>query len=294
MTNLFDELNHLVKERLVRRKDYDNGLCIFKYQPVVHWKNLWHVSPALLRARGIVFTKEGEQVNNPLPKLFYVGENGTKVHRDAIVTAQRKVNGFYASVTGWKGQAIVATTGTLDSQYVQWAKETLMLGNRLEEYTRYGDGGPYTTDNYEIVHVNDPHIVPEFPGAYGLGIFTSADKVSEILYDVRFSDIVQFAKKVKHEGFVIYDDTHEPICKIKSPYYLNLKLMARMKDWKITAETTRDELRTRVDEEYYPLIDHIYDVYGADKFAGMHEQERLEMMREFIDRETLTEAVFDG
>lgn len=272
MTTLFDELNLLVKEGLVRRKDYDDGLCIFKYKPQVHWKNLWNVSPALLRARGIVFRKDGLQINDPLPKLFYLGENGTKVDRDKIVLAERKVNGFYANVFLHNGQRRVSTTGTLDSDYVKMAEELL---------------SQVSLGHYEVVHPNDPHIIPELPGVYSLGIDEHGDNRPEIL-TARLSDIVNFTKKVKHEGFVIYDPkTLRPLCKIKSPYYLGLKLMARMKEVKITEDMARDTLRTRMDEEYYPLIDHIYDVYGVHKFAAMQEQERLEMMRDFLDRETL-------
>lgn len=286
MTDLFDELNRLVAEKLVKRKDYDNGLCIFKYQPKVHWDNLWSYSPALIRARGIVFTNDGEQVNDPLPKLFYLGENGTKVNRDTIVHAQRKVNGFYASVA-WRGQdRIVATTGTLDSEYVAMANEVLDRG-KLEQHRQSG------TNHYEIVHEKDQHIIPELPGAYNLGSPVYGDgHTTETLWEVRFSDVVQYAKKVKHEGFVVYDpDTREPLWKIKSPYYLGLKLMARFTGWKFDADTDRITLKRRADEEYGPLIDHIFDVYGVDKFVKLHEQEKLEMMRDFIDREALNDAV---
>ena len=54
---------------------------------------------------------------------------------------------------------IVSTTGTLDSNYVEMAKELLSIteNNRLK--------GNYTLV-YEIYHPEDPHIIQEELGVY--------------------------------------------------------------------------------------------------------------------------------
>lgn len=65
----------------------------------------------------------------------------------------------------------------------------------------------------------------------------------------------------------MYGQTSNTVLKIKSPHYLTLKAVARIKDI-----STLD--KRRVDEEYFDLIDHLKQI--AVQFNSMTEQERLE------------------
>ena len=89
----------------------------------------------------------------------------------------------------------------------------------------------------------------------------------------RFSSIVESAKQAKHEGFVVYGQTSRTALKIKTPYYLVLKVAARKKD-------IMSLNKQNVDEEFYELIEHLRSI--ESEFNAMDEQSRLDYMRKFL------------
>jgi hypothetical protein len=82
------------------------------------------------------------------------------------------------------------------------------------------------------------------------------------------------AKVCKHEGFVAYTEDGTSF-KIKSPYYLVQKALARKKD----ILSLNKEL---VEEEYYPLVNHLLEI--KDHFNSLSEQDRLEYIRTFLSK----------
>lgn len=284
---------------LILRKESKRypGLFVRKYTRQVFYDNLWHEHPDLIESRGHVELEDGSVVIRPFTKIFNRFENNTDIDRDEQVIAVRKVNGFMAAATWVEsvGAVVVSTTGSLDSEFVEMA-ESHLDGKVLSFIKSEAKINPGTYI-FEIVDVNDPHIIYETPGAYLIGFrsiksqgqyFSNANKERELDFiasvmevnrpawgQYRFSDVVDMAKTCNHEGFVVYGLDSNTALKIKSPYYLCKKLLARRKDvMKLD--------KSMVDEEFYSLIDFVQGM--GDKFNGMGEQERLDIMSEFLSK----------
>lgn len=87
-----------------------------------------------------------------------------------------------------------------------------------------------------------------------------------------FQDIKDLIKSSheKTEGFVIYGKS--TVLKIKTPYYLATKAIARSKDiFKLK--------RQFIDEEYYPLIDFLKNIEGFNEFT---EEQKLHLIRNYF------------
>ena len=285
---------------LILRKESTRypGLFVRKYARQVFFDNLWDTDPELVESRGHVETADGRVVICPFTKVFNRFENGTDIDRDELCVAVRKVNGFMAAVT-WVDEVadvVVSTTGSLDSDFVSMAEE--ILGNHVKQFVKTMSNMVKGTYIFEIVHPNDPHIVPEEVGAYLIGFRESVEMgpyfshaTLEWLLDDEakmmgvkrpewevdlFSNVVKKAKSCKHEGFVVYGQTSKTVLKIKSPYYLALKMAARRKD-------IQKLDKKLVDEEFYPLVDYLQQ--NVEHFTQLDEQARLQYMRDFLEKQ---------
>lgn len=279
------------------------GLFVRKYSKKVFWDNLWNTNPELIESRGHVFNKDGKLVVAPFTKIFNRHENGTDIPRDHMCLAVEKINGFMAAVTYIPevGECVISTTGSLDSDFVDMAREYIpqkFLDDLKYDSRLYLLNDKAFTFLFEIVHRNDPHIITHDEGAYLIGrrevslderyhsnetIESDLDYIADeygffrpIWYVDRFSSIVNSVGKVKHEGYVVYDQDGDFLSlKIKSPYYLSAKAMARCKDI-----FTLD--KRRVDEEFYTLLDHIKQKVSPEYWESMDEQSKLEFIREWF------------
>lgn len=273
------------------------GLFIKKYRKQVFYNNLWHTSGELLEARGHIEDANGNIVVRPFTKIFNRFENGTNIDRDETVVVIRKVNGFMAAATYVPAvnAVVVSTTGSTDSDFVSYAEEYI-TGDVKKKIFEMSRTEPKTF-LFEICHPKDPHIVPEEYGAYLIGCRKVSDDTpyfsnSEFettldLYSVelgvkrpewsvvRFSDVTSKAKTCQHEGYVVYGQASKIALKIKSPYYLQLKLLARKRD--IMSLDKR-----KVDEEFYPILNHVTEL--GQVFMDMNEQQRLDYMRKWLQQ----------
>lgn len=286
-----------MSKELIMRKESTRypGLFVKKYTRKVFYDALWNLNPDLLEARGHVETADGRVVIRPFTKIFNRGENGTDIDLDEQCIVINKVNGFMAAAT-WVDEVadvVISTTGSLDSDFVTLAEK--YINEDVKAYIKsmmYLERGTYI---FEICDPSDPHIVEEEAGAYLLGFRphdeegpyfstyereSDLDKIAKAMgvkrpewYEARFSHIVDSAYMCKHEGYVVYGQASKTALKIKSPYYLHLKMAARKKD-------IMSLDKTRVDEEYYPLIDHLKEM--GESFTMMDEQARLEYMRNYL------------
>ena len=247
---------------LVTVKHFQN-LRLIKYKRKVFYDNLW--TPNLQECRGLVLDDEDNIVSRPFTKIFNYQENNTTIPLDEKVLWTKKHNGFMAAQTG----NLVTTTGSFDSDFTTMAREflhpTKMTGTLL----------------FEIVHPSDPHIIVEKPGAYLIGIrdlhtnkpYNSYLEKEEFLDDLAefhgwlrpeygsavFGDLLEQLKQVKHEGFCIYGSKN---FKVKSPYYLQSKAIAR------------SNKQLSLDEEFTPLL--------AQMPKNLTEQERLAFIRNYF------------
>lgn len=275
-------------------------LSVLKYDKSVFYKNLWKTNDELLECRGHVVDENGNIVVRPFTKVFNFGENGATIHRDTEVLYIRKINGFMASATYVPSvdAVVIATTGSLDSDFVKYAEDYLLGDVTRYIYSKHKyDGVPPETYLFEICHPSDPHIIKEKCGAYLIGKRNVDEKTAYhtsiiregALDDIavymgvmrprwqvcKFGDLDAESKKVEHEGFVVYtiDAEKDVALKIKSPYYLATKAIARKADiFKLD--------KSKVDEEFFDLISHIQE--HKTEFEILNEQERLQYMRNYL------------
>jgi hypothetical protein len=286
---LYDELMKLVQQRLVHiRFNDDQTLVMFKYTREVFYKNLWHVSPALREARGIVFTnpdKTGrcEIAALPFTKVFNIGENGVTLKVDEVYDVFNKINGFMATLSRnpITGKALITTTGSFDSPYVAMAEEKLDIKNG-ENLPPWFDG--HYSAMYEIVHANDPHIVSEQIGAHLLahrdiigdeaGVLKN--NIELYLGPMTGADIMRVADGSEREGFMIYNDDLGFAAKLKTRYYRTKKFLMRVKGDKLRLiwDHLEGAKLAFSDEEFWPIFQKLRVATTADEFIALSEQDR--------------------
>jgi len=299
--NIKDYGELLEMPKLLRIKD-EGDHYVVKYNNKVFWDNLWNQYPLLKQARGHIFDKTtGDIVTRPFDKVFNYGENGAGLDIDPEdeVIAVEKVNGFLGVVTCLpNGERLYSTTGTMSSDYAELVR-------------KHCEGLSYLSDEpiqpmtwlFEICDESDPHIIPEQIGAHLIGV-RSADGLIEFeeweldyerqwrpdmlrprTFKVKFKDILEELKTCQHEGFMIRDvNSGEYLCKLKSPYYLFTKFLARLrKEEKLRSVWGNDELiQARYGEEYVDIFGSLRDTVSVDEFLVLPEQERIELIRSAI------------
>jgi hypothetical protein len=266
-----------------------SGLFVLKYKRKVFYDNLWN--EYLEECRGTVVDADFNVIQRPFTKIYNYGVEARSpvVPDDKIVSAYRKINGFMAAISWYQDDILVSTTGSIDSDFVKYVYDLI----DIERYRNVCKQYPNWTFMFECVHPDDPHIIPEVPGMYLLGYrektWESVVSIDSILYSelldqfncfgcdsyiITMSGLMQIAKNAKHEGFVFY--TKDGVsAKIKSPYYLIKKALARKQD-------ILSLNKQIVAEEYYPLVDHLMSI--RDNFNAMAEQERLQYIRDWLSK----------
>jgi hypothetical protein len=293
-----DELKKYVETSgLVNMKPAGDGIFVLKYKKKVFYDNLWN--DYIAECRGTIVDKDFNLVTYPFTKIYNYGiEKSAPVLADDVeVTAFRKVNGFMVAATWYKGDVLVSTTGSTDSEYVAMAKEMMLTHMSWEDWQLAFNR--VDMDNltvmFECVHPNDPHIVPEKAGMYVLGYRDNAwnSKVGHnrsILeglavgfncfvpehYKVTLGKLKTMTKECRHEGYVFYTEDGVS-AKIKSPYYLTSKWVARNPRTDKLVDLNRD-IKHNLDEEYFPLVDAIRA--NIEAYTAMDEQSRLAWVRE--------------
>lgn len=267
------------------------GLFIHKYKNKVFYKNLWNTDSALLDARGLVTDRYGNIVSYPFTKIFNYKENNTTIDKNHLVLAHKKINGFMACCSIHKGNVLVSTTGSLESKFVDMAKEMLPL----DKIAKLNHNMSYC---FEICHPNDKHIIEEAEGAYLIGARLNVlgskrasmhylQHVGNLLglevpeYKVLlFSDLLDLVKEERIEGYVVYDLESNVVLKIKTPYYLILKFLARGRKFE---RVFSDDYKKHIDEEFYGLCEYLNTLYTQEYFSLITEQERLNILRRYYE-----------
>ena len=272
------------------------GLYVLKYTRRVFYDNLW--CDELEHCRGTIVDRDFNLIAYPFQKIYNLGieSRAPVVDDQAQLTAFRKVNGFMVSVSYWKGDVLVSTTGSTSSDYVDMARELMVKHMPWTDWQIALSGDEYRdmTFMFEACHPQDPHIVPEKPGMYMLGYREKAwgSTVGHdpfVLKDLgrmfnchvpesvstNLSRLKDMVKECRHEGFVAYADSGVAF-KIKSPYYLVNKWVARNPDTKKLVDLKND-IKKSIDEEYHGLIDAIR--LNIKEYTAMDEQARLSWVR---------------
>ncbi len=292
-----DELKKYVETSgLVNMKPAGDGIFVLKYKKKVFYDNLWN--DYIAECRGSIVDADFNLVAYPFTKIYNYGieKEAPVLAADTKVTAYRKVNGFMVAATWYNGDILVSTTGSTDSDYVAMAKEMMLTHQSWADwqlaFNRADMDG--MTFMFECVHPTDPHIVPEKAGMYILGYRANVWRSpvgynNEVLkdlseafncykpefYETTVGNLVEQTKNVRHEGFVFYSDNGVS-AKIKSPYYLTSKWVARNPRTDKLVDLNKD-IKHNLDEEYYPLVDAIRA--NIVEYTAMDEQDRLAWVR---------------
>jgi hypothetical protein len=290
-----DELKEYVTTSgLVNMKSAGDGIYVLKYKKKVFYDNLWN--DYIAECRGSIVDADFNLVSYPFTKIYNYGiEKAAPVLTpDTKVTAFRKVNGFMVACTLHNGKLLVSTTGSTDSDYVKMAKELINEAKYLDLCSRW-EGYTFM---FECVHKNDPHIIPEKEGMYILGyrenkFGTNVQHDPYMLMEMgraldcfvpesiltNMAQLQVLAKECKHEGYVFYTDDGVS-AKIKSPYYLTSKWVARNPRTDKLVDMKND-IKHNLDEEYYPLVDAIRA--NIVEYTAMDEQARLAWVRNYME-----------
>jgi hypothetical protein len=297
-----DELKEYVDSSgLVNMKSAGEGIYVLKYKKRVFYDNLWN--EYIAECRGTIVDANFNIVSYPFTKIYNYGiekEAPVFSELDTMVCAYRKVNGFMISLTWYNGDVLVSTTGSTANDYVDMAKEMMLKHMCWADWQMalMANDCRDMTFMFECVHPNDPHIVPEKPGMYILGYREKTwgskvghhpavlEQLSEMFhcfvpecYHLTVSALKSMVKTVKHEGFVFYDENGIG-AKIKSPYYLTSKWVARNPRTDKLVDLNKD-IKHNIDEEYYNLIDAIR--LNIVEYTAMTEQERLAWVRNYME-----------
>jgi len=293
----------LANPKLVSMKPAGDGIYVLKYRKSVFYDNLWN--DFLEECRGTIVDADFNVVSRPFTKIYNYGvEAKAPVLADnTLVTAYRKVNGFMVAMTWYNNDILVSTTGSTQNDYVDYAKEMMLKHQCWADWQMEILAAKGMTLMFECVHPNDPHIVPEDAGMYFLGYRENSWDSKVEMYGVSvsnwaqnyamsclkcnyvesyvlpLSELVAKSKQVRHEGFVFYTVAGVS-AKIKSPYYLTSKWVARnpRTDKLVNMEA---DIKKNLDEEYYPLVDAIRA--NIVEYTAMNEQERLTWVRNYLE-----------
>jgi hypothetical protein len=288
--------------RLVSQKPAGNGLSILKYKRTVFYDDLWN--EYLEYCRGTIVDENFDVVTMPFTKIYNYGieDKAPRLPGFTPVIAYRKVNGFMVAITWHNGDLLVSTTGTTDSEFVGYAKEMMTKHMPWADWQMAFANADMRglTVMFECVHPSDPHIIPEEPGMYALGYRENKwdskvghlpgviNLISSALncykpehWKVTLDELQVMAKECKHEGFVFYTESGNVSAKIKSPYYLTSKWVARNPRTDKLVDLKRD-IKQNLDEEYYPLVDAIRA--NIVEYTAMDEQARLAWVRNFVSK----------
>lgn len=290
------ELKNWVEKnpKLVKMRESEKypGLFVLKYTKRVFYDGLWN--RFVEECRGTVIDRDFNIVSRPFTKVYNYGieKQAPKFTDDTVVDAYRKINGFMVAMTYHDGELLISTTGSLDSDFCAMARELI----NVDKYLGVCKAWPHYTFMFECVHRNDPHIIPEQEGMYLIGyreknwdnkVYIDPKMLSAMAanfgtlpveyFRVTVGELLAMTREVRHEGFVFYD-ANGAGSKIKSPYYLTSKWVARNPR---TDKLMRDDIKQSIDEEYYGLIDKIRE--NIEEYTAMDEQARLAWVREALE-----------
>ena len=295
------ELKNYVAQNpdLVKMKEVAPGMFVLKYTKKVFYKGLWN--KYLEECRGTIVDKDFNVIQRPFTKIYNYGveKQAPVLPDDTEITAFEKINGFMVAVTWHDEKLLVSTTGSIDSPFVDMAMEYInQVKDEMEDFCGYYKGFTWL---FECCHPNDPHVIQQEPGLYLIGCrhksweshplvlsestnISYAEKLNIYKKDIikvpkqyftTIGGLKKVVKSVRHEGFVFYTASGVA-AKIKSPYYLMAKWVARNPNTDKLMDLKND-IKERIEEEFYPLVDKIRE--NIEEYTALDEQSRLAWVR---------------
>ncbi|PIE85537.1 hypothetical protein CSA08_01390 [Candidatus Gracilibacteria bacterium] len=284
-------------------------------------KNSDEDNDRLLKARGIVLDKLGNVISYPFDKIFNNGEILCDVNGEIVIDNKlkegeylfvEKLNGFLGIISQNfynKNELFIHTSGSLNSKFNKYIEDCLDNKQRLNIIKFFKTKGRHTL-MFEVIHPDDPHIIKyekEDCGLYLIGarnieennledMCLLSEKELDILgkelgfkrpkhFIESYNNFKKRIKKEKIEGYIVRNiKSGKFLIKIKFPYYLITKFIARMseKNFKFLFANKEEFIKNKsIDEEFFPIINHISD--NKEIFMNLNEQEKIQKIREFLE-----------
>lgn len=128
------DINHLFKmvddNYLIYNKHPNKDLIIWNYSKNTQYSSLWN--PITIHCRALVTDNEGNILNNPLPKFFNFDEpngkyalNYTQHKRKNNIKFYKKYDGCLIVIFNYKGEWIITSRGSFDSEFVERATNVI-------------------------------------------------------------------------------------------------------------------------------------------------------------------------
>lgn len=308
-----DYLHYGKRNFIIKQSKTYPELSVLKYKKDVFYNNTF--DNALLEMRGTIIDNHHNIIVRPFKKVFNYSERIAKnskypidIDDNHLVDAVLKVNGFLGVCTyvelpvshpnhqaSFNHQVLYSTTGSLDSDFAKMNKA------HCEKYEPLFKQYPNHTFLFEITDEKDVHIIKEIFGETLIGIIDVAtgeqfdedrlDKIAKNFYqesgivlkrpeqikNISFGELKTLLKKVEHEGFMVFDSqSRQLLFKLKSPFYLVSKFLGRSN----AGNLGRKLDKRHMDEEYYPLIDHIKA--NQEAFNALSELDKIAFIQAFL------------
>lgn len=301
------QMEPLVSKKLV--KQVNNGsLTLFKYSSRAFFSpTAWDDYPELKLARGVVVGLDGTPVSQPFPRTFNYLERDTTLPHDTDVIAVEKLNGFLVSTFLHPydpNQVVTTCSGSFQGEYVEYAKSLLfregLYGRVLAWLQTHRD----TTLLWEAIHPDDPHIIQYGPEDHGLHLIGAGvlgagfireeglDAIASTLQTPRptwfsctFGDAITKSHHVEHEGFMIRLATDGSFAlKLKSPYYLRTKFLARLNPKKCKFMYAQPQrFKQELDEAFWPLVDAVTSQITQETWLCWTDIERRDFVQTWMN-----------
>ncbi|NEP62833.1 MAG: hypothetical protein F6K31_38950, partial [Symploca sp. SIO2G7] len=302
-----ERMEPLVAQKLVKRVT-QGALTLFKYSSKAFFTpSVWDEYPELMLARGVVVGLDGNPVSRPFPRTFNYLESNTTLPYETNVTAVEKLNGFLVSTflhPYAPDEVVVTCSGSFQGDYIEYAKSLLYNNGLYGRALAWLKDHPTTTLLWEAIHPEDPHIIqygPEYHGLHLIGAgaldggFDSEDgldAIAAILHTPRptwfactFGDAIAKSHHVEHEGFMVRlasDGTYA--LKLKSPYYLRTKFLARLNPKKSKFMYAQPQkFKQELDEAFWPLVDAIISQVTQASWLSWTDTKRRDFVQTWIN-----------
>lgn len=299
----------LVAKKLVKQVTKDS-LTLFKYSSKAFFSPMvWDEHPDLKLARGVVVGLDGNPVSQPFPRTFNYLERNTTLPHDADVIAVEKLNGFLATTFLHPydpTQVVVTCSGSFKGDYIDYAQSFLYKNGLYGRVLAWLQIHPDTTLLWEVIHPDNPHIIQYGSEDYGLHLigagmlgngFMGEDDLDAIAISLEtprpvwffcsFGDAISKAHHVEHEGFMIRHASDGTFAlKLKSPYYLRTKFLARLTPKKSKLMYTQPErFKQELDEAFWPLIDVVTSKVPQTTWLDWSDTKRRDFVQSWINNQ---------
>lgn len=302
------QMEPLVSKKLVKRVN-NGSLTLFKYSSKAFFSpTVWDDHPEIKLARGIVVGLDGTPVSQPFPRTFNYLERDTTLPYDTDVIAVEKLNGFLVSTFLHPydpTQVVVTCSGSFQGDYVDYAKSLLYTNGLYGRVLAWLQDHGKTTLLWEAIHPEDPHIIQYGPEDYGLHLIGAGllgagyvredglDAIASTLQTPRpiwfpstFGDAISKSHQVEHEGFMIRlasDGTFA--LKLKSPYYLRTKFLARLNPKKCKFMYSQPQrFKQELDEAFWPLVDAVISQVTQKTWLSWTDVERRDFVQNWMNQ----------